>query len=114
MAIKIYHYPRCAKSRKGLKYLQSKTSDIIINDYFKNGLSLEDLNEIILKLNIPPVELIRENEELFREELKGKKFTDTEWLKIIIDNPNLLRRPLIVSKYKAIIGDPPENIDKLF
>ena len=113
MAIKIYHNPRCAKSRNGLKYLQSKTSDLVVYDYIKNGLSMDDLKEIILKLNVKPFELVRKNEELYRKELKGKNFTDNEWLKIISDNPKLLRRPLIVGKYKAVIGDLLENIDKV-
>lgn len=113
MTIKIYHNPHCSKSRSGLKYLQSKTSDYTVYNYIKKGLKEEDLKEIILKMNVHPSELVRENEELFKKELKGKNYTDIEWIKIICDNPKLLRRPLIVSKYKAVIGDPVENIDKI-
>jgi arsenate reductase (glutaredoxin) len=110
MALLIYHNPRCAKSRIGLKYLQSKTSDFIVIDYIKNGITTEELKEILLKMNIKPIGLIRQNEELYRKELKGKNFTDDEWLMIIKENPRLLQRPLIVGRHKAILGNPVENI----
>ena len=80
----------------------------------KNGLSIEELRDIVLKINLKPSELIRKNEEVFKKELKGRNFTDDEWMKIISENPRLLRRPLIVGKHKAIIGDPVQNIDILF
>ncbi len=113
MSFIIYHNPRCAKSRKGLKYLQSKTDDIIVYDYIKKGISLNDLKEIILKMNVKPDSLVRESEELFKKELRNKKFTDEEWLIILSENPRLIKRPVIAGKFKAVIGDPVENIDKL-
>ena len=57
---------------------------MVVYDYIKNGLSMDDLKEIILKLNVKPFELVRKNEELYRKELKGKNFTDNEWLKICL------------------------------
>jgi arsenate reductase (glutaredoxin) len=113
MTLKIYHNPRCAKSRNGLKYLQSKTSDYIICDYIRNGIALEELKEILLRMNVRPFELVRTNEEIYRKELKGKNFTDDEWLIILRENPKLLKRPLVVGKHKAVVGDPVENIDAI-
>jgi len=114
MGIKIYHNPKCAKSRKGLNYLKLKTTDFVISEYIKNGITLEELKEVVLKLNVKPSTLVRENEEIFKKELKGRNFTDDEWLIIIRENPKLLKRPLIVGKHKAVFGDPVENIDILF
>jgi arsenate reductase (glutaredoxin) len=111
MPLVIYHNPRCAKSRKGLKYLQSKTTGYTISDYIKNGITVQELNEIVLKINLKPIDLVRTNEELFKKELKGRSFTDEEWLTILSENPRLLRRPVIVGKHKAVLGDPVENID---
>ena len=111
---KIYHNPRCKKSKAGLEYLSSKTKDFEIVNYLKNGLSKAEIKELLLKLHISPKELIRVNEEYYKKELKTKQFNDDEWIQIISENPKLLRRPLIVGKHKAVIGDPAINIEKLF
>jgi arsenate reductase (glutaredoxin) len=111
--LKIYHNPRCSKSRKGLEYLKSKTTDFETFEYLKDGLTKEDLQEIILKTNMKPIELVRTQEELFKKELKGKNFTDEEWIDIIIENPRLLQRPIILSKHKAVFAQPPEKLDEL-
>ena len=111
---KIYHNPMCKKSRCGLEYLKGKTDKVEIIDYLKQGLSLKEMTEIIARLNVKPLELVRTQEELYKKELKNKQFTDEEWVKIIIENPRLLRRPIIIKDMKAVIGDPVEDIEKLF
>jgi arsenate reductase (glutaredoxin) len=111
--LKIYHNPKCRKSREGLEYLRSKTSEIEIVDYLKNGLHVDEMKEIILKSEFRPVDLIRKNEILYKKELKGKSFTDEEWIMIICENPKLLIRPIVLSRHKAVMGNPVENIDVL-
>lgn len=111
--LKIYHNPRCKKSREGLNYLQTKTSDFTIVEYLKVGLSEEILKEIMLKSNLKANELVRSQEEVFKKELKGRKFNDDEWIKIIIENPNLLQRPIVVGKHKAILAQPANKIDEI-
>jgi arsenate reductase (glutaredoxin) len=112
--MKIYHNTRCKKSRAGLQYLQDKTSDFEIIEYLKNELSVAELTDIFKKLGKKPEEMIRKQEKVFKDNYKGKTFSDTEWIKIITENPKLLNRPIIVKGEKAVWGDPPENIDKLF
>ena len=111
--IKIYHNPRCKKSREGLEYLKKKVSEVTIIDYLKCGLKKEDLKEILLKSNLPVESLIRNKEEYFKKELKNRKFNEDEWIKIIIENPKLLKRPVVVTKTKAALGQPVENINKI-
>ena len=111
--IKIYHNPRCKKSREGLEYLKTKTSDFKIVDYLKEGLNINILKEILLKTNCKPVDLIRKQEDIFKKELKGKQFTNEEWIDIIIENPKLLQRPIVVAKHKAVIAQPPEKINEM-
>ena len=113
MAMKIYHNPRCKKSRDGLNYLKSREIEPEIIDYLKNGLTASDLKEIILKLHINPLELIRKNEMMFRKELKNLNLTDEEWMKTILENPFLMKRPVILAKFKGVIGDSVENIEKI-
>ena len=110
----IYHNPRCRKSRAGLEYLKSKTQEFQIRDYTKDGLSEKDLQEILLKTNLEPTDLVRKQEDVYKKELKGRSFTREEWIRILCDNPKLLQRPVILAKHKAILGDPPENINQLF
>ena len=111
--IKIYHNPRCKKSREGLEYLKKITSDFEIVDYLKSGLNKEILEEILLKSSLNPIDLIRKQEDVFKKELKGKNFTDDEWIKILIENPKLLQRPLIVGKHKALLAQPTERIEEI-
>ena len=112
--ITIYHNPRCRKSRAGLEYLKSKTSDFEIREYLKKPLSKEELSDILVKLNLKPLNIVRTQEEVYKKQLKGKQFNDNEWIEIILENPKLLQRPLVVKDYKAVLAQPPENIDKLF
>ncbi len=114
MSYIVYHNKRCKKSRAGLEHLRSITDDLEIREYVKNGITEDELREIVLKTNIPPSELVRTQEDYYKKELKGKSFTDDEWIKIIVENPKLLKRPVVLSRHKAVIGDPPDNIDKLF
>jgi arsenate reductase (glutaredoxin) len=107
--LKIYHNPRCRKSREGLEFLRSKTSGFTLIDYLKDGLSCKDLQEILLKSNLDPLDLVRKQEDFFIQELKGKTFTPEEWIEIICENPRLLQRPIVVGKYKAVIAVPPEK-----
>lgn len=111
--MKIYHNPRCAKSRAGLEYLKSKSVEFEVCDYLKNGLSVDELKDILLKTNLKPVDLVRTQEDYYKKELKGRNFTDDEWIRIVIDNPKLLKRPIVVDRYKAVIALPAENIDVL-
>lgn len=111
--LKIYHNPRCRKSREGLEYLKSKTSDYKLIEYLKEGLTKEILEEILLKTNKEPHELLRTQEEEYKKELKGKNFTREEWIQIILENPKLLQRPIVVSKHKAVLAMPPQKLDDL-
>jgi len=111
--LKIYHNPRCAKSREGLNYLKQHGYEFEVINYMDNPIGKEALMTIMMKLNLKPMELIRKQEEIFRKELKGKVFTDSEWIKIILQEPRLLQRPIVESKYKAVIAIPPEKIQEL-
>jgi len=111
--ITIYHNPSCKKSREGLKYLQEKTAEIEIKNYIKEGISEQELKDVLMKLNKPPHDMIRTQEAEYKLRFKGKKFTDDEWVKIMTENPKLIKRPIVIRNYKAVWGDPVANIDIL-
>lgn len=114
MMIKIYHNPRCRKSRAGLQYLEGKGVEFELVEYLKNGITEEELKDVLIKMNVSPTEIIRTQEDIYKKQFKGKNFTDEEWIKILLENPKLIKRPLVVKGYKAVWADPPENMEKLF
>ncbi len=112
--ITIYHNPRCKKSRAGLEYLKNKGVEFQIREYLKEPLTEKELKDLLMKLNKKPQEMIRTQEAVYKQNFKGKEFTDDEWVKIIVENPKLLKRPVVVKDNKAVWGDPAENIEELF
>ena len=112
--IRIYHNPRCPKSRAGLDYLKTKVQDFEVIEYLKTGLSAETIRQVLQRLNVKPLELVRTQETYFKQQLKGKNFSDEEWIQIIVENPKLLKRPIIVNNYKAVWADPADLTDRIF
>ncbi len=113
MKIKIFHNPKCKHSRLGLEKLKTITNEFEVREYLKHSITPFEINEIVMKLNLPITEIVRDKEDYFRKNLKGKQFNHNEWVKIICENPNLLKRPIVVGHYKAIIGNPPELIENI-
>lgn len=109
----IYHNPRCKKSRAGLQYLQNKGVPYRVVEYLKEPFSKDELNKLLQQLNAAPEEVVRKQEDLFRKELKGKQFSREEWIDILVENPKLLQRPIILKGHKAVVADPPEKTDIL-
>lgn len=109
----IYHNPRCKKSRAGLQYAKEKKMDLQVREYLKEPLTEAELTHLIMKLHLKPFKLVRTQEEIYRKELKGLNLNDEEWIKVMVENPKLIQRPIVEGKYKAVLGDPPENIDLL-
>tara|TARA_B100000795_G_scaffold68591_1_gene47586 strand:+ start:2318 stop:2659 length:342 start_codon:yes stop_codon:yes gene_type:complete len=108
--IKIYHNPRCRKSREGLAILENSNKKFEIVRYLDNIPSEETLKNIIKLLDIQPIQLIRKTEPIWKEHFKGKELSDNEIIKAMIANPKLIERPIVISNNKAVIGRPPENI----
>jgi arsenate reductase len=109
--IKIYHNPRCRKSREGLQLLKESKQEFKIIEYLKEAPSFDELKSIIHLLGIPPLELIRKNESIWKKNYKGKELTNDEVIKAMTEHPKLIERPIVINKEKAVIGRPPENIE---
>ena len=112
--MRIYHFPRCSKSRAGLEYLEEKGYEPEIIQYLKDQpITEETLRTILMKLNKKPQDIIRTQEKTYKDNFKGKQFTEDEWIRILVENPRLLQRPIVATRHKGVIGNPPENIDAL-
>ena len=110
----VYHNPRCKKSRAGLQYVQERTSDIEVIEYLKNPLTEKELEILLMKLNRKPHEMIRTQEAVYKSDYKKMEFNDHEWIKIMVENPKLIKRPIVVKGNKAVWGDPAEELEVLF
>ena len=106
----IYHNPRCRKSRETLELITSKRESPNIVEYLKTPPNYEELAGIVDLLGIKPLALIRRNEKVFKEQFKGQDLSDEEWLNVMIENPILIERPVVVKDGKATIGRPPESV----
>ena len=111
--MKIYHNPRCRKSREGVQYLTDKGVEFEIIEYLKDNLSKETVQILLNKLNITALELIRKNEKIWKENFKDKDLSEKELIEVLHKEPKLIERPIIENQNLAVIGRPKENIDLL-
>ena len=111
--IKIYHNPRCRKSREGLEILQNSGQAFEIKEYLKEIPSTDELASLIKLLDISPIDLVRKNEAIWKENYKGKTLSNSEIIAAMINNPKLIERPIVVNNNKAIVGRPAENIKRI-
>lgn len=111
--MKIYHNPRCRKSRESLNMINEKGESVEIIEYLKTPPTKPEIEMLLQKLNLPVTDIIRKEELIYKEKFKGKNFSDEEWIMILMENPKLIQRPIIVKGNKAVIGRPPERVLEL-
>ena len=110
--MRIYHNPRCRKSRETLQVIQDAGIEPEIIEYLKDTPSAEELADLISKLGIKPYELLRKSEVDFKDLFKGKELPDAKWINIMVKYPKLIERPIVVKGDEALLGRPPENVKK--
>lgn len=111
--IKIYHNPRCSKSREGLSLLNDLNQKVEVINYIQNPLTFDELKKLISLLNISPIELVRTKEAIWKEKFKNETLTDNEIVQAMLDYPNLIERPIVIKENKAVIARPKERINEL-
>ncbi|MCB4797609.1 arsenate reductase (glutaredoxin) [Neotamlana laminarinivorans] len=111
--ITIYHNNRCRKSREGLQILEESGKEFKVVKYLEDTPSEEKLKEIIELLGIKPLELVRKNEAIWKENFKDKELSDSEIISALAKFPKLIERPIVINGKKAVVGRPPENISTI-
>jgi arsenate reductase len=110
LAITVYHNPRCSKSRCALDLLNEKGLKFDTIEYMSQKPTASELKAVIQKLGIAPEELLRKNEDDFRQHFKGKSLSDDEWIDAMIRFPKLIERPIVVKGEKAVVARPADRI----
>lgn len=108
--IKVLYNSSCSKSRAILEHLDENNVPFEIIDFVENPLSEMELKTVLKKLNTDVHGLIRKTDPMFKEKYADKEFSDDEWVKILIENPSLIQRPILIKGHIAMIARPVENV----
>lgn len=109
----IYHNPRCTKSRETLALLEESGVIFEIKEYL-DGITTEEMNNILSLLGVDLIDIMRTGEDAWKESGLSKDSTDDQIMDVLLENPILLERPIVLKDYESgIIGRPPENLQKI-
>lgn len=112
--IKVYQKPTCSKCRATLGILRARGVEFEAINYYENPVSAEQLRDLIAKLGINARDLLRKNEQVYRDlKLAKRELSDDELIELMVENPDLIERPIVVRGKKAVLGRPPENVESL-
>ena len=115
MTPRIYHNPRCSKSRATLELLRGRGLEPEIVEYLKTPLGPDALRGLLEKLALEPRDIVRTNESEFAESGVDLETADASAiLALIAEHPRLLQRPIVETDREARIGRPPERVLELF
>ena len=107
----IYHNPSCSKSRETLKILEQHKTRLQVIEYLDTPPSRKDISQIIKKLGVAPIDLLRTSEKDYVEgRYQADLMSDEEIIEAIAKHPSLLQRPIVICGNKAIIGRPPSKV----
>ena len=110
----LYHNPRCSKSRAALAILEERGVEFEVVRYLETPPSEAELHELLDKLNMTPLELMRRSEGAFKEHgLGDDSVSDEERVRAMAEHPILIERPVFIVADNAVIGRPPERVLEL-
>lgn len=111
MSVKIYHNPRCSKSRQTLQLLQEKGIEPEIFDYLKTPPTATELDDVLKKLGLEPRELMRKKEAEYKATgMDNAELDRSALIQGMVNTPKLIERPIVLANGKAAMGRPPEDV----
>jgi len=114
MQTRIWHNPRCSKSRAALALLEQRSISPTIVDYLKNPPTRAELEDLVAKLGCRVADIVRTSEPEYRAFIEsGGQPTDAALLELLAREPRLLQRPIVEIDDRAVIGRPPEHVLEL-
>ena len=110
----VYQKSTCSKCRTTLRLLKEPGVEFETINYYETPLTETDLRGLLKKLGLTVRDILRKDEPVAKELGIGKKeFSDAELLALMAKHPDLIQRPIVVRGDRAVLGRPPENIEKL-
>ena len=109
-SIRIYYNPRCSKCRETVVLVSERGYITELAEYLVTPPGKEELRNLLQKLGMKPLELVRKDEEAFKQHYAGRTLSDEEWLDALVAHPVLIERPIVVRGSKAVIARPPEKV----
>ena len=112
---KIFHNPRCSKSRQAIEILESNDKDYEIFLYLQETLNKKSIKSVLDILGLNPKDILRSGEVEYKEnELSQYDDEDEKLIDFMIKYPKIIERPIVIRGNKGVIGRPPENVLRLF
>ena len=112
--VTLYHNPRCGTSRKVLELMKRKGIQPKIIEYLKTPPTARELDQILLQLKLEPQALIRTKEKEYKQlKLDRRSVSRSALIKAMVSHPILIQRPVVIVGNKAVIGRPPERVEKI-
>ena len=111
--IKIYHNPRCRKSREGLAFLENTGREFEVIRYLDNPLSRSEIENLLKALDMPAIDLVRKNEAIWKSDYKGKDLSNSQVTAALSKHPKLIERPIVLRDNKAVVARPADKINEL-
>ncbi|MEL6304808.1 MAG: arsenate reductase (glutaredoxin) [Bacteroidota bacterium] len=108
--ITVYHNPRCRKSREALAFLEKENQTFEVVKYLDEPLSKAQLESLLEKLELDPIDLIRTQEQIWITSFRDKNLSKSQLVDLMLEHPRLMERPIVVNGDKAVIGRPVEKI----
>lgn len=111
--LRIYHNPRCSKSRAACAILADRGVSVEVVEYLKTPPTRDELVALIAKLGLPPGDIVRTNEIIFKNEYHGREMTGDDCIDAMVAHPILMERPIVVAGDRAVVARPPERVLEL-
>lgn len=110
----IYHNPQCSKCRSSLDLLIEARQDVQVVEYLKTPPTTSELDRLLKMLGIEPADFVRKREDRYQELNleKNPPASREAWLKVLVENPILIERPIVTDGERAVLGRPPEKVEK--
>lgn len=110
-ATRIFHNPRCSKSRQALELLHERGIEPEIIRYLETPPTAQELSDILDRLELEPRQLMRTKEKEYLElGLDNPELTREQLIAAMIETPRLIERPIVLANGRAAVGRPPENV----